>query len=202
MKKCILLIVVSLLVLSGCTNQNQQLANDEATLSVKQGASLDTKMSEPQSKSSNNEKEIIMSDQAVLKLDKGEVVIKLYPDVAPKTVQNFLQKASAGYYEKLIFHRVEDWVVQGGDPKGNGTGGGNMATELSKKSFKIGSVGVARGGDIKISNDSQFFICTKDCSFLNEQYTIFGEVVEGMEVVNKIEIGDEIIKITPVDAYE
>jgi len=132
---------------------------------------------------------------AVIKTDKGDIKVGLYENVAPKTVENFTDKAKSGYYQNLIFHRVEDWVVQGGDPLGNGTGGGNIATELSDVPFAIGSLGVARGGDIEVSNDSQFFICTKDCSWLTGQYTNFGEVTEGMEVVNDLEIGDKIISI-------
>jgi len=154
------------------------------------------------SKSGQVEERIAVSDNidmVTLVTDKGETTIKLYKEAAPETVKNFLKKAQSGYYVDLIFHRVEDWVVQGGDPLGTGTGGAKMATELSNKPFKIGSVGVARGGDIKVSNDSQFFICTKDCSFLNNQYTNFGEVTKGMEVVNQIEIGDKIQKIKLIE---
>lgn len=143
------------------------------------------------------QEKIKITDFVVLKIKDGEVKIKLYKEEAPNTVKNFLTKTYSGYYEGLNFHRVEDWVVQGGDPKGNGTGGGNMPTELNKVEFKRGSVGVARGGNIKISNDSQFFICTTDCNFLTGQYTNFGEVVMGMELVDKVKIGDKILRITP-----
>ena len=126
---------------------------------------------------------------------KGTIKVKLYPEEAPKTVANFASKAQAGYFDNLTFHRVEDWVVQGGDPQGTGMGGGKMDTELNSMPFKTGSVGVARGGDIKVSNDSQFFICTQDCSWLNNQYTNFGEVVEGMDVVSTMAVGDKIISM-------
>lgn len=132
---------------------------------------------------------------ATIKTEKGEVKLALYEDVAPETVKNFENKAENGYYQNLIFHRVEDWVVQGGDPDGNGTGGGDQKTELSDKPFKLGSLGVARGGDIEISNDSQFFICTDDCSWLTGQYTNFGEVTEGLEIAKSLEIGDKILSI-------
>lgn len=199
MRKIIIFsLIISGLVLSGCTDQASQLNQEEPTLTIKQEPSLNPKSSGLKTKVAE-ERASIMSDQVTVKLKKGEVVIKLFEEEAPKTVKNFLEKAGSSYYEDLIFHRVEDWVVQGGDPLGNGTGGGKIETELSKKPFKIGSVGVARGGDIKVSNDSQFFICTKDCSFLNEQYTIFGEVTKGMDVVNKIEIGDQILSITSLD---
>lgn len=133
---------------------------------------------------------------AVIKTLRGNIAITLYPDDAPNTVNNFIQKAKSGFYNNLIFHRVEDWVVQGGDPLGNGTGGGKMATELNNKPFVVGSLGVARGEDINISNDAQFFITKKDSQFLNSQYANFGIVTKGMDVVEKIEIGDKILGIT------
>lgn len=97
--------------------------------------------------------------------------------------------------DNLIFHRVEDWAIQGGNPDGNGTGGGKMATELNSKPFVVGSLGVARGGDINVFNDAQFFITKTDASWLNGQYTNFGIVTGGMDVVSKIEIGDKILDI-------
>jgi peptidyl-prolyl cis-trans isomerase B (cyclophilin B) len=136
------------------------------------------------------------SSTAVIKTSKGEIELTLYSKEAPNTVKNFLTKAQSGFYVGKIFHRVEDWVIQGGDPLGNGTGGGNMPTELNNKPFMIGSLGVARGGDIKISNDSQFFITKTDASWLNSQYTNFGIVTKGMDVVNKISIGDKILGVT------
>ncbi|MCL5009971.1 MAG: peptidylprolyl isomerase, partial [Patescibacteria group bacterium] len=96
----------------------------------------------------------------------------------------------------LIFHRVENWVIQGGDPNGNGTGGGPMPTELNNKPFVIGSLGVARGGNINISNNAQFFITKTDASWLNGKYTNFGIVTSGMDVVNKIKVGDKILGIS------
>lgn len=135
-------------------------------------------------------------EKATIVTAKGTIVMELYPDVAPNTVSNFGNKAKAGFYNGLKFHRVEDWVVQGGDPLGNGTGGGNIKTELSDKPFLVGSLGVARGGDINISNDSQFFITKTDADWLNNQYTNFGMVTEGMDVVNKLAIGDTITSIS------
>ena len=136
------------------------------------------------------------ASQATITTHKGNMVVKLYPQDAPKTVANFISKAESGFYENLTFHRVEDWVIQGGDPDGNGTGGGTMPTELNAVPFKTGSLGVARGGDIKVSNDAQFFICTTDCAWLTGQYTNFGEVIEGMDVAKQIASGDRIISIS------
>jgi peptidyl-prolyl cis-trans isomerase B (cyclophilin B) len=140
-------------------------------------------------------KENKAEESAIIKTDKGEFTIALDSSKAPNTVANFVKKATAKEYDGRIFHRVEDWVVQGGDPKGNGTGGADQPTELSDGNFSEGAVGIARGGDIKISNADQFFICTRDCSFLNKQYTYFGKVTSGMDAVKKIKIGDKINSI-------
>lgn len=128
----------------------------------------------------------------------GQIVIKLYKDQAPNTVANFLKKVNSGFYNGLTFHRVEPgFVIQGGDPLGNGTGGGNIASEINQIPFRRGSVGLARGGDRNISNDSQFYICLADqsCSSLTGDYVNFGEVVSGMNVADQVEVGDKIIKI-------
>jgi peptidyl-prolyl cis-trans isomerase B (cyclophilin B) len=105
-------------------------------------------------------------------------------------------KAQSGFYNNLTFHRVEDWVIQGGDPKGNGMGGGNMPVEFNQKPFVKGSLGVASRGDGKVQNDAQFFITKTEASWLNGQYTNFGIVTEGMDVVEKIAVGDKIIGIS------
>ena len=136
---------------------------------------------------------------ATIKTTKGDIEVFLSGKDAPRTVKNFLEKAHGGYYNGLLFHRVEDWVVQGGDPKGDGTGGNLMATELNNLAFVRGSLGVARGADIRVSNDSQFFICKQDSPHLNQQYTNFGIVTKGMEVVDKLQVGDKILAITPVN---
>jgi peptidyl-prolyl cis-trans isomerase B (cyclophilin B) len=140
--------------------------------------------------------EAIHATTATIKTSKGDITIELYPDVAPKTVSNFASKAKSGYYANLTFHRVEDWVLQGGDPLGTGTGGGDMPTEFNDKPFTPGAVGVARRSDPSVQNDSQFFIVKTDATFLNKQYTNFGMVTSGMDVVNKMEIGDKILSIT------
>lgn len=132
---------------------------------------------------------------AIIKTVRGDIDLTLYPEAAPKTVANFVKKSNAGFYRNLTFHRVEDWVIQGGDPLGNGTGGGSIPTELNDKPFVAGSLGVARGQDINISNDAQFFITKSDASWLNKQYTNFGMVTKGMDVVQKMQKGDMIQSI-------
>ncbi len=143
--------------------------------------------------------DLFSSTAVVVKTAKGTLTITFYPQVAPKTVANFLEKFKSDYYNDLTFHRVEDWVVQGGDPKGNGTGGGDLATELNDLPFGQWYVGVARGPDIKVSNDSQFFICKKDCAFLTGQYTNMGKVTAGTEVVDLLEVGDKILETEVAD---
>lgn len=148
-----------------------------------------------QSESSDTIDDVGSKQTAIIKTEKGDITLTLYPKEAPKTVANFIAKAKSGFYNNLAFHRVENWVIQGGDPLGTGTGGGDMSTELNNKPFVVGSLGVARGPDIKISNDAQFFITTTYASWLNSQYTNFGIVTNGMYVVKNIEIGDKILEI-------
>ena len=140
--------------------------------------------------------EIITASSAAIVTTKGEIVIELFPEAAPNTVSNFASKSTTGFYDNLTFHRVEDWVVQGGDPLGTGMGGGQIPTELNNNPFIRGSVGVARAGNIQVSNDAQFFITKIDSPHLDGQYTNFGQVSSGLEVVDSLEIGDKIISIT------
>jgi peptidyl-prolyl cis-trans isomerase B (cyclophilin B) len=138
---------------------------------------------------------------AAIKTKNGQIVIKLYADQCPKTVSNFLSKVNSGFYNGLTFHRViADFMAQGGDPLGTGTGGGQIASEINSIPFVRGSLGLARGGNKAISNDSQFFICftTAGCQHLTNDYVNFGEVLTGLEVLDQIQVGDKIIEITTV----
>jgi peptidyl-prolyl cis-trans isomerase B (cyclophilin B) len=136
------------------------------------------------------------SYSGTIKTTKGDIEVLLSSRDAPRTVRNFIQKSQTGFYKNLTFHRVEDWVVQGGDPSGTGAGGGLMETELNNLEFVPGSLGIARGSDIRVSNDSQFFIVKKEAFWLNKEYTNFGIVTKGMDVVNSLTIGDKILGIT------
>lgn len=136
------------------------------------------------------------SYSATIRTTKGNIVVNLRGDAAPNTVKNFINKAESGFYKNLTFHRVEDWVIQGGDPQGDGSGGGVMQTELNILPFVAGTLGVARRSDIRVSNDSQFFITKIDSPHLDQQYTNFGNVISGMDVVNNIKVGDKILGIT------
>ncbi len=135
--------------------------------------------------------------KATIELAKGgSFTIVLRPDKAPQTVERFAGKARSGFYNNLIFHRVEDWVVQGGDPLGTGTGGEKVPSEYNDLTFALGAVGIARGADPAINNGSQWFVVKKESSFLDKQYTNFGTVTSGMDVVNGVKIGDKIKSIT------
>jgi len=136
--------------------------------------------------------------QVEVSTSKGRFTVELRPDLAPKTVTNYLGKWVNGSCDGRTFHRVEDWVVQGCDPKGDGTGGtDSLPTETSSEPFTAGSLGVARKPFPKeVSNDSQFFIVKKDSLFLNNDYTYFGRVISGMDVIQSLTPGDKIISTT------
>ncbi len=141
-------------------------------------------------------RQITATTEAVLKTTKGNITLSFYPNETPNTELNFLNRAINGFYNNLTFHRVEDWVVQGGDPLGNGTGGNStMPVEFTNRPFVVGSVGSASRGDGKTQNDAQFFITKKESPWLNTKYTNFGMVKAGMDVVQKLEIGDKILGI-------
>ena len=129
-----------------------------------------------------------------LKTKHGDVIIKLLPGVAPKHVKQIQTLVARHFYDGIVFHRViPGFMAQTGDPTGTGTGGSdlpNVPLEASDTPFKRGTVGMARSQDPDSAN-SQFFICTADSPFLNGNYTVFGEVVKGMDVVDKIKAGTQ-----------
>jgi peptidyl-prolyl cis-trans isomerase B (cyclophilin B) len=129
---------------------------------------------------------------------KGDIVFNFYPDEAPQHSAAFIKLARAGFYDGLTFHRVEPgFVIQGGDPDGNGTGGPgyNLDAEFSEIPHVRGTVAMARSANPN-SAGSQFYICLDDAPFLNRQYTVFGQTVEGQEVVQSIRRGDVMDKVT------
>ena len=123
----------------------------------------------------------------------GKVIIKLYPDVAPKHVAQITILAKEGFYDGIIFHRViEGFMAQTGDPTGTGMGGSDLPdirAEFSDEPFVRGTLGMARSQHPDSAN-SQFFICFEESSFLNGQYTVFGKVIEGMEYIDKVMRGE------------
>lgn len=142
-------------------------------------------------------------ERAVISTMHGEIVIDLYADQAPKTVANFKKLTSEGFYNGLTFHRViPGFVAQGGDPDGNGTGGPGYTVEAEihpELKHVTGAVATARKGDRvnpeKRSSGSQFYICLAPQPHLDGGYTVFGQVVEGMDNVKKIRKGDKMVKV-------
>jgi peptidylprolyl isomerase len=130
----------------------------------------------------------------VLELKDGKVVIQLEPNLAPKTVAHIKALVAKGFYDNTPIHRViPGFMAQMGDPTGTGSGPGsgeNVKAEFTNTPFQRGTVGLARSSDPD-SGDSQFFICFAPADFLNGQYTVFGQVTSGMEVVDKIKAGTE-----------
>jgi peptidylprolyl isomerase len=128
-----------------------------------------------------------------LDLEDGRVVIQLRPDLAPKHVARIKELAREGFYDGIIFHRViEGFMAQTGDPTGTGSGGSdkpNLPAEFSNEPFERGTLGMARTSDPNSAN-SQFFINFAATPFLNGQYTVWGQVVEGMDLVDQIEKGE------------
>lgn len=170
-------------------------------------------------------KPVTTNEVAVIKTTAGEMVIEFWPDVAPKTVENFKTLAKKGFYDGTAFHRViKGFMIQGGDPKtknpalepewGTGDPGYKIKAEFNERSHKRGVISMARGGDPD-SAGSQFFICHGDPTFLDRQYTAFGKLIKGDDVLEKIATtpthppdrpntrqGIESIKIVPADSVK
>lgn len=123
----------------------------------------------------------------------GPVVIEMKPDIAPKHVERIKTLANQGFYNGVVFHRViEGFMAQTGDPTGTGMGGSDLPdleAEFNSTHHGRGSVSMARTNDPDTAN-SQFFVCFKDCGFLDNQYTVWGQVTAGMEFVDKLAVGE------------
>lgn len=146
---------------------------------------------------------------AVLDTTKGSLVIELYPEDAPWHVANFKYLADKGYYENLTFHQwVPGYILQGGDPKGTGLGGPGykLPPEFSQRKHRLGSIGMLRKPDIfgsdgrpvnpgRVSSGSQFYIALGEATQLDGRYTIFGQVVGGIDVLKRLRVGDRIISL-------
>jgi cyclophilin family peptidyl-prolyl cis-trans isomerase len=136
--------------------------------------------------------------KARVRTKKGDIAFSFYPDDAPGTVAAFVKLARSGFYDGLNFHRVEpNFVIQGGCPRGDGTGdaGYKLKAEFNARPHVKGSVAMARAQSPN-SAGSQFYICIADARFLDKQYTVFGQVVEGADVIDKIRRGDVMESVT------
>ncbi len=175
MNKILLTALALLFVLfTGCNAKDSNVTAPE----VKKAISSDT-----------NKKETLVT----IKTNQGDIVLKMFPKVAPLAVENFVTHAKEGYFDGLIFHRViKDFMIQGGDPTGTGRGGESIWKKEFVNEYAPNVVFdrpflLAMANHGPNTNGSQFFITTKATPFLNGGYTIFGEVVSGQDVVRKIE---------------
>ena len=192
MTKKFLGLLAVIILLTACSNVSKTETSETATSSTKTISLKNTQMANqknPAKKSSNEEK---TPKNVVLHTTEGDITIKLLPESAPRTVESFWKLARDGKYDNVPFHRViKDFMIQTGDYENhNGTGGKSwfgapMKNEIDPKlSHKRGMVSMANAGPD--TNGSQFFIVHKDSAFLDGNYSIFGEVIKGMDVVDKI----------------
>jgi len=185
----------------------------------------DDKKAETKVETKKEGKTVATNEVAVIKTTAGEMVVEFWPDVAPKTVENFKKLAKDGFYDGTAFHRViKGFMIQGGDPLtkdsskegswGTGDPGYKINAEFNERSHTRGVLSMARSQDPN-SAGSQFFICHGNPSFLDRQYTAFGKVIKGDDVLEKIATtpthppdrpntrqGVESIKIVPADSVK
>lgn len=177
-------------------SQTEEVKEQKETTSSQPKESTKSTMKKTYSQAPESlSKSQIDGKQARIKTKYGDIVIKLSSE-APQTASNFIFLANEGFYDNLTFHRREEgFVIQGGDPLGNGMGGPGykFSDEPVKRDYKRGVVAMANSGPN--TNGSQFFIMLSDYP-LPRQYTIFGDVVSGMEAVDKIQVGDAMEKVT------
>jgi peptidyl-prolyl cis-trans isomerase B (cyclophilin B) len=200
----------------GLVAAQAQETNKQTTVEPKSDKKADSKAE----KSPVNTKEV-----AVIKTTEGEMVVEFWPDVAPKTVENFKTLAKKGFYDGTCFHRViKDFMIQGGDPLtkdpnketlwGTGDPGYKVKAEFNERHHDRGVISMARSNDPD-SAGSQFFICSGNPRFLDRQYTAFGKLIKGDDVLEKIattpthpqdrpnkRMGVESIKIVPADSVK
>jgi peptidyl-prolyl cis-trans isomerase B (cyclophilin B) len=158
------------------------------------------------------QKEITMSEtRAIIETKLGNIELRFFPDVAPGHVKNFVDLAKAGFYDSTTFHRIiPGFMIQGGDPNskdadklrhGMGGPGYTIKAEFNTKPHKRGTLSMARSANPD-SAGSQFFICVADSSFLDRQYTVFGEAVAGLEVIDAIVNQPRDPRDNPIDRVE
>jgi cyclophilin family peptidyl-prolyl cis-trans isomerase len=139
--------------------------------------------------------------RAVLHTSEGDIELELYPDDAPKTVENFTKLAGDGYYDGLAFHRViPDFMIQGGCPRGDGSGGPGYEFEDEFNGHRVARGALAMANAGPNTNGSQFFIVTAgECSWLDGKHTVFGRVVAGQDVVDRISLAERDARDRPLE---
>ena len=200
------LVTVILLAVAGCGGKTEQPGENSAQTGEQNSQ---TGAQGEQTTGQENE-ESTPFDESVLKGKKvgiietkyGKIYIELFTDGAPNTVENFKKLAEQGFYDGLTFHRYEPgFVIQGGDPEGTGAGGPGytIKAEINSHKHLKGAVGMARRSDDLDSAGSQFYITLQETPALDGGYTVFGQVVGGMDVVMKLRAGDGMEKVTVKD---
>lgn len=173
----------------GCSNEDKKKEPVAITPPSASSASLNTLKTDSKG---------LSKGKAIIKTVHGNIVFKFYPTHAPNTTTRIIVLIKEGFYDGLEFHRVvTNFVIQGGDPLGNGTGGSgqNLKAEFNSLQHVKGTVAMARSQNPD-SADSQFYIALNTLKNLDGKYTIFGQVVEGIEVVEKIRRGDKMISVS------
>ena len=193
MKKIIFLLMVSILIVS-CSQS--MIKEGSGAYSPNPGQVSSNVNTDSQSKTEEAMKYV------TIETDKGKIKAELYTKEAPITTKNFIELASSGFYNGLTFHRIKPgFVAQGGDPKGDGTGGSGKSIQLEinpKLTHVKGALGMARTQDPN-SATSQFYITLEAAHFLDGNYAVFGKVTEGMEIAQKLEKGDKMNKVYITD---
>lgn len=199
MKRLSVLALALVLAGAGCFggNSSELTQDDTAPAAPEESMAMEEKMDLPEGFPGLLSKEELTNKKVRLKTEKGDIVFEVYGDTAPIAASNFIGLSQDGFYDGLTFHRREEgFVIQGGDPNGNGTGGPGYVfpDELDDSfSYERGIVAMANRGPN--TNGSQFFIMLGDVP-LPKAYTIFGRVLEGMDIVDEIAIGDAITDVT------
>jgi cyclophilin family peptidyl-prolyl cis-trans isomerase len=212
------LILGAMLLGAGCLGSSSVSVTDAERVPPPDGLSASQVIDQAKKKSPNNNQmdeatigrpevltspvgvlppERIQSKIARIQTSKGEIVFELFADDAPKTVSNFVALAESGYFNGLTYHRVvPNFVIQGGDPEGTGRGGPGyqFEDEPVTRDYLAGTVAMANAGPN--TNGSQYFICLEDLPTLPKAYTIFGQVISGMDVVQSIVVGDIMSVVT------
>ncbi len=182
-----------IMLLSSCGGQ------DLDKKSTSQSTTESTTSSKPKTYSAPSPMNIFANKKytAIMETSKGNMVLELFAKDVPRTVNNFVFLAREGFYDNTIFHRViAGFMAQGGDPTGTGTGGPGykFADEFTSHTHVTGTLSMANAGPN--TNGSQFFICFAPQPHLNGKHTVFGQLIEGMDVLNKIVQGDKLIRVT------
>ncbi len=197
--------LVTLILLTGClvsdidTKKTDDLKIETPTPTEILQSKLETQTPVPTEVLEGGEEKMTGNPIAVLSTNKGEFKFELFAERAPITVANFIGLAESGFYDGLTFHRYEPgFVIQGGDPKGDGTGGSEKTIQLEihpELKHVEGALGMARSADPN-SASSQFYVTIAPSHFLDGQYAVFGKVTEGMDVAMSLRAGDVMKKVT------